>query len=170
MYHEIKPTALLPIIDSIWYADASDQVLNYAVAPELSPNLIIKLYPHRSEVLLTGAVTRQQYHPYVPDAQYFGVRFRPGYTCLPQLVAPQYLQNTSINLPDRTLKQWNCLDERLRETETLPAQLAIFYLSILKMAHTANDFAYTGRCGVRAYLSTSRDDQCTRFSAKDADE
>ena len=123
MYYEIINTSPHSPIHSIWYADSSDEV-DYAVAPELTANLVIKLYANESEVLLSGAVTKQKHYPYEPDTQYFGIRFHAGYVYPRQVASLHELKNCSVEIPDTLLKSWDCLDERLREKQSLQTQFA----------------------------------------------
>ncbi len=118
MFHEIKFNS--NTLDSIWVVDSSAEGLDYTVTPDLGVNLIIKLFPNHSEVVLSGAVTRQQIYPHIPDTRYFGIRFHPGNHCFPHLPSLYELQNTSITLSNQFL---NCLEARLREQATQQAQI-----------------------------------------------
>ena len=134
MYQEFKFANFHPAIDSIWYADSSRPDESYSVTPELTPNLVIKLHLNRSETVFSGAVTRQQTYPFIPDTHYFGVRFRPGYTCLHTQASLYELQNTSMLLPKHILKQWDCADEQLRDQTILDDKIEFLSRSIAKIS------------------------------------
>ena len=127
MFHEIKLESINHALDSIWIADSSAEGLDYTVAPDLGVNLVIKLFPDHSEVVLSGAVTHQQIYPYVPDTRYFGIRFHPGFHGFPHLPSLYELQNKSITLSNQFL---NCLEEQLREQPTQQAQISLLHQSL----------------------------------------
>lgn len=135
MYQEYKITTANSMIDTIWYTDSSEQN-DYWAAPELNANLIIKLYPNQSEIVLSGTVTKQKVYPYVPDTQYLGVRFRAGYAYPHRLIHLHELSDTSIQIPDNIRKRWNCLDERLNDIQSVDDKLAELHRHMMIM--TAN--------------------------------
>lgn len=138
-YQEFKTSLPHKSIESIWYVDSSQWVAAHTASPELSANLIIKLYPNNSEVVWSGAVTKQQTYPYIPDAQYFGIRFRPGYSCLSNLASLYDMRNTSIDVPQHTLRHWNHLEERLRDKHTLQEQIRELCQGLLKITHSVTE-------------------------------
>ena len=144
-YQEIKPSTPHHIIDTVWYADSADVGVGYAVAPELGANLVIKLFADQSEVMLSGPVTRQQHYPYIPDTQYFGIRFHRGCT-LPENLASLYeLHNTSITIPPNILIQWDCLAERLCEKQSLQDQFALLHQHSINFFDLSADIPPTVR-------------------------
>lgn len=135
MYQEFKTLDLIAV-ESIWYADSIDEGVAYTVAPELNTNLVIKLHPNHSEVVYSGVVTHQQTYPYMPDVQYFGIRFRAGVQ-LGDMASPYELQNVSVCLSDqRTIA---CLGEHLHGQNTLDAQLKLLYQTACQMINTDTD-------------------------------
>ena len=126
-YNNLSPH--LPV-KTLWYADSGESSKDYMVTPELTPNLIFKLLPDHTEVILTGASTQLQTFAYVPDAHYFGIRFQIGYVPAVCDANLHDLLNTSLLVSPPILNQWNELHQRLRDCSTIDAQFSMLIHSV----------------------------------------
>lgn len=101
-YLEMAPSAILtPFIDRFWHAAAAENrgFQHYTIVPDGCVDVVYEEVAGRVRSLVFGTSSHTRPFHVTPDANYFGIRFRPGMARHVLNLPPDELTDRHLDLP-----------------------------------------------------------------------